>query len=180
MLELSLNVLDLTQNSLTAGAKLIQIDIAEQEELLSLSIRDDGCGMAEDFLARVTDPFTTTRTTRKVGFGLPFVSQLCDMTGGTFAIRSKLGEGTEVSASFGLAHIDRPPLGDIAGTALSLIVPNQHVDFVFTYHTGAGEYELDTRVLREVLEGVPFSDPDVIAWLKANLEEGLAPLHRQA
>lgn len=180
MLELSLNILDLAQNSLTAGAKLVGIFIVEDGERLGITIRDDGRGMAPDFVKKVTDPFTTTRTTRKVGFGLPFISQLCEQTGGALSIESTVGAGTTVRAALGLHHIDRPPLGDIAGTMLALIVPNEGVDFLFRYATARGEYELDTREVREVLGGVPLGDPAVIAWLRDNLQEGIAELMPEA
>jgi len=176
MLELSLNILDLTQNSLTAGATLIGLSIREDESFLTIKIQDDGCGMTENFLKRATDPFTTTRTTRKVGFGLPFVHQLCEQTGGELIIESTFGEGTTLCATLGLHHIDRPPLGDIVGTMLTLIISGVEVNYVFSYTTAQGEYELDTREVREALDGMPLSDPDVIAWLIENLREGIAEL----
>ena len=116
MRELALNVLDITENSLSAGAKLIQItlDIRFSADTFSITIEDDGCGMSEEMLARVTDPFTTTRTTRKVGMGLPLFRYSAESTGGSFSITSKEGEGTRVCAVYHIGHIDRIPLGDFA------------------------------------------------------------------
>lgn len=177
MVELSLNILDIIQNSVVAGATLIQVRIEEGNGLLAFTVEDNGCGMSPEFLQRAVDPFTTTRTTRKVGFGLPLVKQMCEMCDGSFAIESQEGIGTKLHASFGLEHIDRPPLGDIAGTMLAAILSNAQLDFLFIYAVDGQEaYELDTRDVKEVLEGMPLSDPAVIGWLRENLSEGIAAL----
>ena len=126
MKELSLNILDIAQNSIKANAALIEIFICETDETLSFTVKDDGKGMTADFLSRVTDPFTTTRTTRKVGLGLPLLKMEAEMTGGSFSIKSKSeteyeDHGTEVFASFNKKSIDYIPLGDIVGTLCVLI-----------------------------------------------------------
>lgn len=172
--ELSQHISDIAENGIKAGATCLEIEITEDsaQDLLSMVIRDNGSGMPPEMVARVTDPWVTTRTTRKVGLGIPFLKQTAEMCGGHFFIESELGRGTVTGASFGLHHIDRPPLGDVAGTILCLIVGNPQVDFVFRYQRDGEVYELDTRALKAVLgEDVPLSDPDVLAYLRESLAE---------
>ena len=113
MPEIALNVLDIAQNSVRAEASLIQIsvDVDEAADTLTITIEDNGCGMTAEQTARVTDPFFTTRTTRKIGLGVPFFKMAAESTGGSFSIQSEPGVGTKVTAVFGLSHIDRMPLG---------------------------------------------------------------------
>lgn len=131
MRELSLNVLDIAQNSISAGAKLIEIDIREDtaKRLLTIRIADDGCGMTREKLKSVTDPFYTTRTTRKVGMGVPLFRMAAEMTGGSFEIDSEPGKGTVVTALFHTDHVDFVPLGDICSTVTMLICMNTDRDF---------------------------------------------------
>ena len=131
MQELSLNVLDIAQNSVRAGARLIEIMVDEQPEsdTMTITVADDGCGMTPEQAAHVTDPFFTTRTTRRVGLGVPFLKMAAEMTGGGLTIETAPGRGTTVCAVFGLTHIDRMPLGDIAATICSLIQCNPEIDF---------------------------------------------------
>lgn len=175
MQELSLNILDIAQNSVKAKASLIEIRVHEDEaaDLLRVDIMDNGCGMTPEAAAKVTDPFYTTRTTRRVGFGVPFVKMACEMTGGTFEIRSQPGKGTAVRAAFGLHHIDRSPLGDIASTVSSLIQCNPDINFVYTHRTIHGEFCADTREFRAVLDGVPLSRPEVVSFIREYIEEHL-------
>ena len=173
--ELSLNILDVAQNSVKAGASLITIAVEEdeQEDLLIIAIGDNGCGMTPQQVDRVTDPFYTTRTTRKVGLGVPFLKMACEMTGGSFDIRSQPGVGTTVTARLGLHNIDRTPLGDVASTVTSLIQCNPDIDFVYSHKTAAGEFAADTREFRQVLEGIPLSAPEVIGFIKEYILEHL-------
>ncbi|MDO4741687.1 MAG: ATP-binding protein, partial [Eubacteriales bacterium] len=133
MRELADNILDIAQNSISAGASLVEIDITVSREkgTIEFVFKDDGCGMSEEMVRTVTDPFTTTRKTRKVGLGLPLLKQTALMTGGDFDIASKVGEGTCVRVSFGLENIDRPPMGDVPGTLFTLAVMNLQTDFLF-------------------------------------------------
>ena len=178
MKELSLNILDIAQNSIHADATLVQILLDETERSLKLTIIDDGKGMSEEFLARVTDPFSTTRTTRKVGMGLPLLKLAAEQTGGYLSItsreRAKYPEdhGTEVTAFFYTDHLDFTPLGDVISTVVSLVQGSPEVDFVFRHTRPQGEVELDTREIREVLgEDVPLSSPDVLVWIRETLSE---------
>ncbi len=173
MKELSLNILDVAKNSVKAGASLIEISVIEENGIRTLTIKDDGCGMSPDFLARVTDPFTTTRTTRKVGMGLPLLKLAAEQAEGTMTIDSKQGEdhGTVVCASFKIDHIDCVPLGDFAGTAVTLIQGSPDIDFVFLWRTPEGEKQVATREMREILGDVPLDSPEVLAWVSEVLNE---------
>lgn len=178
MQELSLNILDVAQNSVKARASLITIAVDEDAaaDLLRIAITDNGCGMTPEVLAQVTDPFYTTRTTRKVGLGVPLLKMGCEMTGGSFSIESEPGKGTAVLAQLGLSHIDRSPLGDICSTIVSLIQCNPDIDFVYTHRTEKGEFSADTREFRAVLEGIPLSSPEVVAFIRAYIGEHLTEI----
>ena len=182
MRELSLNVLDIAQNSITAGASLITLTVDEsvKTDRLTLGIEDNGCGMSEEQLQRVRDPFFTTRTTRRVGMGIPLFRMAAEMAGGDFSIESQVGKGTSVRASFQLTHIDRPPLGDMVDTVVTLIRLNEQLDFVYRHQTDDGLFEADTRSFREILGDVPLNEPDVIQWINEFLDEHISALHSQA
>ena len=176
MKELSLNILDITENSVKAGADLIFISIFENEDQLSITIEDNGCGMSEQTVRSVTDPFYTTRTTRRVGLGIPLFKLSAEQTGGSFKIKSKYVEehpdahGTTVSALFNKKHLDFTPLGDIVSTVQTLIQGHPDVDFVFKHEKNSGRIELDTREIRNVLEDVPLSSYEVILWIGNELK----------
>lgn len=173
MTELSLNVLDIVNNSIRANASLIEITVCihRSTDTLTIEITDNGCGMTKEQLERVHDPFYTTRTTRGVGLGIPFFQQAALSTGGSFAIKSKPGIGTTVTAVFGLSHIDRMPLGDMNSTIFTLIMANQQIDFLYTYIFDDRQFHLDTREFREILGGIPFDTPQVSNYIKEYLEE---------
>lgn len=176
MPELSLNILDLAQNSVAADATLITITISAdtREDALFISISDNGCGMPEETVKKVTDPFYTTRTTRKVGLGIPFFKMAAEMTGGHFAIESEPGAGTTASAVFGLGHIDRMPLGDMPGTMTALIGPNPDIDFVLRYRVDGAGFDMDTREFREILGEVKLSEPEVLVYISNFIAENMA------
>ena len=175
MQELSLNILDITHNSIKADAKKIEIILSESEEKnqIEITIRDDGRGMSEELLRGVTDPFVTTRTTRKVGLGIPLFKQSAESTNGEFRISSKVGEGTTVYASFQLDHLDRVPIGDISSTVVSLIQANDRIRFVYTHKTDRGTFILDTDDLHAQLGDVPLSEPAVLNWIGEYINENL-------
>lgn len=176
MRELSLNVMDVVQNSIAAGASLIGITVEEQSQANTLSIRieDNGRGMSPQQVAQVQDPFYTTRTTRKVGLGIPFFRMAAQMTGGNFSIRSQQGVGTWVEANFFTNHIDMVPVGDMKETVLLLVITNPHLDFTYTRRRDQAAFTLDTRKLRVILGDVPLNDPAVSTWLRGYLDEGEA------
>lgn len=177
MKELSLNILDVAENSVKAGATLTQILLTEEGQVLTLEIADDGCGMSEDVVRSVVDPFYTTRTTRKVGMGVPLLKLACEQTGGELRIESVTEEqspaehGTHVTATFHMDHIDFTPLGDVSATVLTLIQGHPDTDFLFVHKKSSGIVQLDTRQLREVLEDVPLNSYDVMEWIGEYLRE---------
>lgn len=174
MKEISLNILDITENSVKAGATLTEIYVDEAGDKLTLTIKDDGCGMNEETVKSVTDPFYTTRKTRKVGLGIPLLKLACEQTGGSLSITSSVDEdthGTTVTAVFFKNHIDFTPLGDVISSIVTLIQGHPDTDFLFRHSTAGGTVELDTREIRAVLEGVPLDTYEVILWVRDNLEE---------
>jgi hypothetical protein len=175
MKDLSLHILDIVQNSIRAKATLIGIEIDEypNENQLIITISDDGTGMDPEQLKRAIEPFYTSRTTRKVGLGLSLFKQNAEMTDGSFSIESELGKGTKVTAIFGMSHLDRPIMGDLVGTLLLLICSSDEINYVFKHKTPSGEFEIDTREIRQTLENVPISNPDVRLFLKEMLQENL-------
>lgn len=182
MPEISLNVLDVTENSTRAGAKLVRLLIKADHasDRLTIRIADDGCGMTAEQISQVTDPFFTTRTTRKVGLGIPFFQYAAESTGGSFLIDSTVGEGTTVTAVFGLSHIDRMPLGDITSTIHTLIVYHPETDFVYTYQVDERQFTLDTREFKEILGEVPFSKPEVSQYILDYLTENKSEVDQGA
>lgn len=180
MTELSLHVLDIAENSTKAKAGLVTISvvISTEKDRLTITIEDNGCGMNAEQLARVTDPFYTTRTTRKVGLGVPFFQMAAEATGGSFSISSQENIGTVVVAEFVLSHIDRMPLGDMNATMHTLITMHEECDFLYRYCFDDREFTLDTREFRAILDGVPFNTPEVSAYIRQYLSENEAEVSR--
>ena len=176
MKELSLNILDVAKNSVKAGATLIRISLnTDAHGILTLTIADNGCGMSAEVLKGVTDPFYTTRTTRKVGMGLPLLKMAAEQTGGTLVISSSDKEGqsgTELVATFDTSSIDCMPLGDIVSTVCVLISGSPDIDFEFTDKRINGEVSLQTAMLREVLGyDISLAEPEIQKWIEENLTE---------
>ena len=178
MKDLSLYKLDLAQNSVRAGARhlVIEVDSQPEADSLSFSLADDGSGMDERTLKRVQDPFYTTRTTRKVGLGIPLFKEGTEQAGGCFSLKSELGRGTVIQGSYQLSHLDRPPLGDLAGSLFTLVTANPELDFICTFRRGRESFVFDTRQIRKELDGVPLDIPEVQAWMKAYIDEGVNAL----
>lgn len=174
MKELSLHIIDILQNSITAGATLITLNILEDEaaDLLSFTITDNGCGMDQEMVKRVIDPFTTGRTTRRVGLGIPLLKLAAENTGGGITLTSKVGEGTVITARFGYHHIDREPLGDMAETVHQAVTAHEEIDFLYTHKKNNNSFSMDTRELKNILSGVPFHTPEVSLWILEYLREG--------
>ena len=175
--ELSLYVLDITMNSVRAGATEISITLEEDTEWLTFTVTDNGCGMTDEQVKRHDDPFFTTRTTRKVGLGVPLFKLSAEQTGGSFDIQSEKGKGTVTTASYVKSHVDMTPLGDINSTVKILIQCNPDIDFVYTCTTDNGSFTLDTRELREVLGDVSLDTPDVLEWIADYLEENTKSIY---
>ena len=176
MKELSLHILDVAKNSVKAGASLTEIAVSTSNDgIMTVKIKDNGCGMTEEVLSRVTDPFYTTRTTRKVGLGLPLFRMAAEQTGGGLKIVSsteKGNSGTEVTVTFDTKSIDCMPMGDIISTVCILVAGSPEVDFVFTDETEQRKVSLDTRELRAVLgEDISLAEPEIQAWMSEYLKE---------
>ena len=177
MKELSLNILDIAQNSVKAGADTIKILLEEDDEILAITIIDNGCGMSESFLKNVMDPFCTTRTTRKVGMGIPLFKLAAEQTGGELTISSRTEQeypsdsGTKIKAVFNKKHIDFTVLGDIVSTVVTLIQGQPDIRWKFIHKIKNSEVGVDTDELKAVLGDVPLDNFEVICWIKEYLAE---------
>jgi anti-sigma regulatory factor (Ser/Thr protein kinase) len=180
MEDLSLHILDVAENSISAGATLINISLTEDTnaDIFSVEITDDGKGIPEDIRAKVLDPFYTTRTTRKVGLGLSLLAQSARETGGDISVEPGMNAGTVVTATFKQSHIDMKPLGDIAETLVVLIAGNPQIDFLFSYKKNGRAFDLDTRLIKKELENVPMTSPPVLAFLRNYLSASLRDIDK--
>ncbi len=178
MRDLSLHILDLAENSVRAKATLVRVGVrVDEKKLITLTIADDGCGMSDELLKRVLSPFGTTRTTRKVGLGIPLMAQNARLTGGDIDIRTKEGEGTVFTATLHGDSIDCLPLGDLAGTVTSLVaVHPDGPDFCLDCSSPRGEMHFDSREVREALGGVPLNEPEVVTWMLESIREEMEPI----
>ena len=174
--ELSLNILDIANNSIRANATLttIQVLISTKKDRITIRILDNVDGMSEEMLTHVEDPFYTTRTTRKIGLGIPFFKAQALACDGSFSISSKLGTGTSIEATIPLSHIDRMPLGDITSTIHTLITCNPSIDFDYKYTYDDNSFELDTRTFRAILAPIPFTTKEVSNYIREYLAENKA------
>ncbi|MGD0820360.1 MAG: sensor histidine kinase [Desulfomonilia bacterium] len=179
MLELALHVLDIAENSSRAQASLIEITIAEdlERDIFSLEIKDNGQGMDAQTMEKALDPFYTTKKVRRIGLGLPMLKQAANTAQGRFSLQSEVGKGTVVHAEFKYSHIDRQPLGDIAGVITMLILGNPDIDIIYTHRRDGNTYILDTRELREGLGDVPLNNMEVLNLIRDNIREGLEELN---
>lgn len=175
MKDLSLHLLDIIRNSTAASARNIKVQITAytSEDKLTIIIEDDGTGMDNELLERVTNPFTTTRTTRKIGMGIPLLKASAEMSSGELKIDSVKGKGTVVYATFKISHIDRPPLGDIASTMTSLIAAEPEIEFMLSLNSDNGSFRFDTAEIKEKLGDVPINEIEVISWIGEFIEEGI-------
>ena len=177
MRDLSLHLLDLVQNSVRAGASLVTVTVsADEKKWITVSICDNGCGMSKELRERVLSPFATTRTTRKVGLGIPLMAQNARLTGGDVAIESEEGKGTKLTVTMDGSSIDCLPLGDLAGTMATLIGANPEKDFQFVYEYFGKVFDFDTRPVRQMLEGVPLDTPEVQLWINDAVTGGISEI----
>ena len=178
MNDLSMHILDIIQNSLSAGASLIELDVWEDvlNNLLTITIKDNGKGMTPEQVAMVTDPFFTSRTTRKVGMGLPLYRQSAEQSGGALKVASKVGAGTSVTATFGYDHFDRPPMGDLANAVVLMMSANPDHFFRFTYQYNDRTYSINTQEITEALDGLPIHDVGVIKMIQQIIDDNMAAL----
>ena len=180
MRELSLHMMDIIENSLGAGASLIEVSVVEDRKAnrLEIRIKDNGRGIPAHVLKEVTNPFFTTRTTRRVGLGLSLLKEAAKRCNGEFRIKSEEGQGTEVRASFERNHIDLAPMGDVGGSLTGLMMGNPDVDFLYTHEVDGRIFRLDTREVKRELDDVPISHPKVIMHLAEMIRESVAEIQK--
>ena len=173
-----MHILDLVQNSIKAEASLIEVRFKiDNDGKLEFEITDDGKGIAPEMLESIKNPFTTSRTTRRVGLGIPLLTTNAELSGGFVDIKSELGKGTKLHACFNTKNIDCLPIGDISGTFISLIISSpQYPDFIFSTESAKDKAELDTRELKNILAGVPLNEPGVLAWIDETINTELLPI----
>lgn len=181
MRELALHILDIAENSISAQADKIHISIYENinDDQLRIKIEDNGKGMDNETLEKISDPFMTSRTTRKVGLGIPFLKAAAEACQGTFNIQSTLGLGTTVEAEFKHSHIDRMPLGDVSSTLQTLVIGTPHVNWVFEYHVDQNSFVFDDQPIKETLDGVPLSEPAVMKFIREMIDEGIQDVRQK-
>lgn len=180
--EISLNILDIVQNSVSARASLIEItvNISNAQDSLSIIIKDNGCGMNESELLKAVDPFYTTGNKKSVGLGVPFFKMAAQLSGGRFEINSEKGKGTEVKAVFVLSSIDRMPLGDMTETIMSVITANRNTDIVYSYSVDENGFVFDTRQIRKIFGDIPCDILEVNDFIQSFLNENTAELNSGA
>ena len=177
--ELSLNILDIAQNSIAADATLVEIDVEEDynNDLLTIRVKDNGKGMSEEFLKAVENPFVTTRTTRKIGLGISFFKEAAEITGGSISIVSELGVGTSLTAVFVLSHIDCQPIGNLTQTIISLVSLNPQIDFIIRYKVGEEEFVFSTPETKEILgDDAALNSPPIVIFLTEYVSEHIINL----
>lgn len=182
MLELAAHILDIAENSVRAGARLIKIEINEDtaNDYLSIEIIDDGQGMKQEEIKKVLDPFYTTKTVRRIGLGIPLLADAAHRSGGHLTLESQEGIGTSIKATFALSHVDRQPMGNIISTLIILIAGNSDVDFFYKHRHNDRQFELDTREIRKEIEDVPINHPEILKYIRGVLEEGFSEIKPEA
>lgn len=176
---ISMHILDIAQNSIRANATFIEINIHENKvkNYFEILIKDNGEGMDAELLNRVTDPYTTTRTTRKVGMGIPLLKHSAEQANGYLRIHSEKGVGTSVQATFQYDHIDRPPMGDISGTIVLIVAANPNIDFKYIHHINKNIYEFNTIEVKQILGDLKINNPKIRSMLKEMINENLHEIY---
>ena len=179
MKELSYHILDIANNSIRANATQLSIHIEEntKENLLVIYISDNGKGIPDNIFKDIKNPFTTSRTTRKVGLGIPLLNDTCVNCNGNLRINTKLGEGTELKASMELNHIDRPPMGNLVSTIRTLFVSHEDINIEFIYVVNSNTFTLSTKMLKEILGDLPLNTPEISQWIREYLKDNINELH---
>lgn len=179
MKELSLHIYDLLENSISADATSIALTVRDslRDDVYDFRITDNGRGMSKEFLAKATDPWTTTRTTRKVGIGLPLIKMNAESWGGGFEISSTAGVGTDLHFWFRHSHIDRQPMGDIASTIVMLCAQYQNIRFIYKHRTDEGEYVFDTEEIKDALGGMSMQEVSIMRYLEEMIRENLREIN---
>jgi anti-sigma regulatory factor (Ser/Thr protein kinase) len=171
MKDLSMHIMDIAENSVRAGATEVEVCLAFSGDTLEMSIRDNGCGMDAKMVQKITDPYTTSRTTRKVGLGLPFLKMNAEQTGGSIEVESERGRGTTVKAVFFTNNIDCIPMGDVASTLSLLMTGNPEVNVIVKIQKNDEVFEISSKEINDILDGIPISHPKVGVFIKNMLKE---------
>ena len=179
MKELAMHVYDLMENSTAANSTEVKLTIRDslKDNIYAFTIEDNGKGMTPEFMAKVTDPYTTSRTTRKVGLGLPLIKMNTENCGGGIKLQSEVGKGTRLDFWFQHNHWDRPPMGDLAGTIVMLCAAHEDIHIIYKHITDEGEFVFDTDEIHEALDGMSMNDVKVMGWLKDMVQENLEAIH---
>ena len=180
MRDISLHIMDIMQNSTRAEANNIglMLEIDREKDILYVTISDDGCGMSEDFISKVISPFTTTRTTRNIGLGIPMFKLSGEICGGGFDIKSKVGEGTSITAFYIISNIDRLPLGDIGDTLTGTIMSYPELRYKLELLGGNEDFIFDTDEIKKQLGDVPLTEFEVVNWMKEYINENVVSAFR--
>lgn len=179
MKELSLHILDIAENSISASATQITIAVMEDiaDDRLRICITDNGKGMSTEMAQRIMDPFVTSRTTRKVGLGIPLLKAAAEMCDGFLTIDSQSGIGTKVTVEFQRSHIDRMPMGDLTTTILQLVVSYPQINFIFIYSVNELEYIFDDKLIKQELYDLSLTEPSILNYIKEQIESGYYEIH---
>lgn len=175
MNEISLHIIDIVQNSISAGAKNVKVRLSEDsmKDLVLLEVEDDGVGIDKETLHMVEDPFFTTKSGKSIGLGIPLLKETAEITDGNFELKSKRGKGTLIKATFKRSHIDLPPIGNLEDTILTLVFAAEDINLKFTYEKNGKIFEIETGKIKSMLGSIPFSNPEVIKFLKEYIKENL-------
>lgn len=181
MQDLSMHILDVCYNSVAAKAKHIYIKLTKNRDrdLLAIVILDDGFGMSEETLKKVVDPFYTTRTTRKIGLGIPLLKETCEMCNGSFKITSKVDVGTSINMRLQLSHIDLMPVGNMGQTMITLINANEEIEYELEYNIDEVGYRFNTREIKEILDDVSINDAAILLYLQDMINENIKEIERR-
>lgn len=179
MKELSYHILDIANNSIRANATNITINVSEdlEKDILELTVIDNGKGIPPQILKEIKNPFVTSRTTRKVGLGIPLLNDTCQNCNGRLTIDSEAGKGTCLKATMELSHIDRPPMGNLVSTILTLLISHETIQIQFSYTVDNQSFSLSTQMLKDILGDIPLSTPEISQWIREYLSENISALH---
>lgn len=178
MKELSLNILDVAENSIKAKATNVSIEIVTVDDYLTIKIDDNGHGMSEEFLRGCTDPFITTRSSRKVGMGLPLLKMHAEQADGEFAIKSTINKGTSVLATFMINHIDRCPIGNLPSTMVTLFAQSGYCDIEFLYQVEDRKFFISTKDIKNELSGIDIDEPEILTFLGDMIKENIEKINK--
>lgn len=182
MLELAQNILDIAENSIRAGASFISVNINENtgDNLLTIEISDNGCGMNEQEINNALDPFYSTKKVRRIGLGLPLLADAAREAGGKLNLQSSIGQGTKVTATFTYNHIDRQPLGNMTATLVTIIAANPDIDVVYNHSRDNRHFTLDTRLLISEINDISICHPQIVKYIRKTIKDGLRKIKTEA